>query len=251
MCGILGFVSDKEIDSKEFENNLLKLYHRGHDDHGIYMDDDVAFGQTRLSIIDLSKNAHQPMTSENYVIIYNGEIYNFKEIKKDLLSKGYKFHSLSDTEVILKGFIEYKEQIVDRLNGMFAFAIYDKKNKEIFLARDRSGIKPLFYYKDSKTFVFSSEMKTLKKYSKRVSFDAKILFLLLGYIPEPFSIYENILMFPAGCYGHFKNNELKIVKYSQYKYEPKIKKTYNEIVSDIRKLFYNSVKRELISDVSI
>ena len=253
MCGILGQVSNENIDEKIFYNELLKLNHRGPDDNGIFIDKNVALGHTRLSIIDLSDLAHQPMISNcgRYILIYNGEIYNYKDIKKDLETKGYFFKSHSDTEVILNGFIEYKERIVDKLNGMFAFAIYDKLSKELFLARDRSGIKPLYYFKNYKDFVFSSELKCLIRYSKIYNIDAKILFLLLGYVPEPITIYDKIFSFPAGHYAFFKDGQLKFYKFDEYKFEPKIKKPYREIISDIRILFNQSVQRHLISDAPL
>ncbi|MDB4056840.1 asparagine synthase (glutamine-hydrolyzing) [Candidatus Thioglobus sp.] len=252
MCGILGELSLNKIDETIFKSNLLKLNHRGPDDYGVYFEEGIALGQTRLSIMDLSQDGHQPMISNcgDYVIIYNGEIYNFQEIKEELHQKGHSFHSHTDTEVILNGYIEYKENIVSKLNGMFSFSIYNKVTKELFLARDRSGIKPLYYF-DKKGFAFSSELKTLKKYSERVNLDAKILFLLLGYVPEPITIYEDILIFPAGYYGFYKNNGLELFKYDEYKYVPKIIKPYKEIVSDTSKLFHNAIKRQLVSDAPI
>jgi asparagine synthase (glutamine-hydrolysing) len=137
------------------------------------------------------------------------------------------------------------------LNGMFAFSIYDNTTKELFLARDKSGIKPLYYFKDNHDFIFSSELKSIKKHPNNVNFNAKILFFLLGYIPEPYTIYENISMFPAGHYGLYENNKLNIIKYDEYKFEPKIIKPYKEIVSDVRELFDNSIKRHLVSDAPI
>jgi len=253
MCGILGKSASDSINEESFKSDLLKMTHRGPDDFGSYFSEKVAFGQTRLSIIDLSKSGHQPMVSkcDNYVIIYNGEIYNFKEIKEDLLKKGYDFFSNSDTEVILNGFIEYKEEIVKKLNGMFVFSIYNKRKKEIFLARDRSGIKPLYFFKNKTELVYSSEIKVLKKYTKNINRDAKILFLLLGYVPEPYTIYEKISMFPAGCYGYYIDNKLKITKYTGYEFEPKIVKPYEKIVTDVSSLFDSAIKRHLISDAPI
>ena len=253
MCGILGRLSNKSIDKSGFQKTLNLLDHRGPDDNGVYFDNNVAFGHTRLSILDLTNHGHQPMLSENeeYVLVYNGEVYNFEEIKVDLEKKGHQFHSHSDTEVILKGFIEYKEQIVDKLNGMFAFAIYHKTNGDIFLARDRSGIKPLYYFHDGSEFAFSSEIKTLKSFSSRLNLDAKILFLLLGSVPEPMTIYEDIFMFPAGYYAYFSNGVLKTTKYDEYQYEPKIAKPYQEIVKDVNSLLHESIKRHLISDAPI
>ena len=253
MCGILGQISNKNIDEKIFYNELFKLNHRGPDDNGIFIDKNVALGHTRLSIIDLSDLAHQPMISEcgRYIVVYNGEIYNYKDIKKDLEKKGYFFRSHSDTEVILNGFIEYKEEISDRLNGMFAIAIYDKLSKELFLLRDRSGMKPLYYFKNYQNFVFSSELKCLVGYSKIYNIEAKILFLLLGYVPEPLTIYDKISSFPAGHYAFFKDGQLKFYKFDEYKFEPKIKKPYREIISDIRTLFNQSIQRHLISDAPL
>ena len=253
MCGILGQISNLTINQDLFTSDLLKLKHRGPDDYGTYFDNTIALGQTRLSIIDLSKKGHQPMISncENYIIIFNGEIYNFEEIRADLISKNYKFNSNTDTEVILNGYIEYKEQIVNKLNGMFAFSIYDKTNEELFLARDRSGIKPLYTYHDDKTFTFASEIKSIKRFSKGIDTNSKILFFLLGYIPEPVTIYENIYSFPAGCFGFLKNNKLSIKEFDKYNYEPKINKPYKEIISDVKELFNNSIKRHLISDAPI
>ena len=252
MCGILGCISNN-IDRVEFELNLSKLNHRGPDDSGVYFDDNIALGQTRLSIVDLSKNGHQPMISScgNFIIVFNGEIYNFEEIKRDLIQKKYKFHSNTDTEVILNGYIEYKEKIADKLSGMFAFSIYNKREKELFFARDRSGIKPLYYLIDNQNFLFASELKAIKKHSPAINFDAKILFLLLGYVPEPFTIYENISMFPAGYYGYYRNGKLKKSKYDKYEYEPKIIKPYSEILSNTRELLQNSIKRHLVSDAPI
>jgi len=253
MCGILGHISNQSINQTDFLANLLRLNHRGPDDSGAYFDDNIALGQTRLSIVDLSEKGHQPMISEcgNYVIVYNGEIYNFKEIRQDLISKKYKFNSLTDTEVILNGFIEYKEKVVNKLNGMFAFSIYNKSTKELFLARDKSGIKPLYYYHGREQFVFSSELKVLKKYSPNDSLEAKILFLLLGSLPEPITMYENIVAFPAGHYGVYKSKKLKTVKYDEYSFEPKINKPYKEIIKDVGDLFDKSIQRHLVSDAPI
>ena len=145
MCGINGF---NWKDEYKIEKMNSRLKHRGPDDEGIYVDEEVSLGHLRLSIIDLSKNGHQPMFDrrERFYIVYNGEVYNFKELRAELESLGYSFKSNTDTEVILYSYIQWQERCLDRFNGMFAFAIYDSESKRVFLARDRMGIKPLYYY---------------------------------------------------------------------------------------------------------
>tara|TARA_B100001057_G_C22871773_1_gene959330 strand:+ start:3896 stop:5632 length:1737 start_codon:yes stop_codon:yes gene_type:complete len=253
MCGILGKVSNSKIDKSNFNNDLSLLSHRGPDSHGTFFYDNIALGHTRLSIIDLSQCGHQPMEDQNdkYVIIYNGEIYNFKSIRDELISKGYSFKSKSDTEVILNGYIEFKEKIVNKLEGMFSLCILNKRNREVFLARDRMGIKPLYYYNDGKSFTFSSEIRPLKKYSSGLNAEAKILFLALGSVPEPVTIYNNIYSFPKGHFGFFKNGNLKISKYAQEKYLPKIKSNYQNIVFNTKNYLHKSIKNHLISDAPI
>jgi len=162
MCGICGFNwEDKEI-IKEMSDTLA---HRGPDQYGLYTDKFVSLGHQRLSIIDLSEKGKQPMSNENgdIWVAYNGEIYNFKEIRKDLEGKGHIFKSETDTEIIVHAYEEYGIKCVNLFNGMFAFAIYDSKNKKIMLARDRLGIKPLYYYYDkiNNKFIFASEIKSI------------------------------------------------------------------------------------------
>ena len=166
MCGIYGEVSlNQTIDHLRINKNLQLLDHRGPDDEGIWINDDrkIAFGFKRLSIIDLSKRGNQPMidSSNNYVIIFNGEIYNFKKLKKQLQKKGHQFKSISDTEVLLKAYIEWPNEFILKIEGMFSIAIFDKKQKKIILARDPAGQKPLYYYHSESEFKFSSELKPI------------------------------------------------------------------------------------------
>lgn len=256
MCGIVGFLSKNEIDKNEFLSLVNSLNHRGPDDFGTYeikKNNNVFLGHTRLSIIDLSNNGHQPMKSEcsRYIIVFNGEIYNFKEIRNSLKEKGHSFFSTSDTEVILKGFIEYREKIFSKLNGMFAIAIYDTFEDKLYLARDKSGVKPLYYLINDEKLIFSSEIKVLKKYSNEINNDAKILFLLFGYIPEPITIYKSINIFPSGNYSVYTKNKLDFYEFDSYKFSPKTTKHEEEIISDIRSLLEKSVERHLISDANI
>ena len=253
MCGILGEVSTRGVDREDFEERLLKMHHRGPDSSGTYFDDSVALGQTRLSIMDLSKDGYQPMVSScgNYVIIYNGEIYNFKELRAQLFDSGIGFKSQTDTEVVLNGFIAFGERFVRQLNGMFAFSIYNKATKELFLARDKSGIKPLYYHNIDNVFSFSSELKAFPNYLLKTNFEAKILFLLLGYIPEPHTIYEKVFMFPAGYCGYYRKDGLTLEKFADYQYHPKHTKSYDEIVLDSKEIFNRSVERHMVSDAPI
>ena len=166
MCGIVGFVDYHKRSSKEKLKNMTDvLHHRGPDDSGYSFYDEekyqIGLGHRRLSILDLSKHGHQPMTFENYEIAYNGEVYNFKEIRKELETLGYSFDSDSDTEVILNLFIRDKHACVNKLRGMFAFAIHDKETDELFVARDRLGIKPLNYYWDGQRLIAGSEIKAI------------------------------------------------------------------------------------------
>ena len=164
MCGIYGeFPVNKKIDPSIL---IDALSHRGPDDNGYLNLNEGIFVHTRLSVIDLTQNAKQPMSSKcgRYSIIFNGEIYNFLELKNELINKGHNFYSKSDTEVILIGFKEWKHELFHKLNGMFAFSIYDKSNKELFLVRDRIGIKPLYYIHKQNQISFSSEVSSLGLY---------------------------------------------------------------------------------------
>lgn len=153
MCGINGFNWKDEYIIEKMNSSLR---HRGPDDEGIYVDEEVSLGHLRLSIIDLSENGHQPMSDrqDKFFIIYNGEVYNFQALREELELLGYSFKSNTDTEVILYSYMQWKERCLEKFNGMFAFAVYDSESKRLFLARDRMGIKPLYYYFDEKTKFF-------------------------------------------------------------------------------------------------
>ncbi|MGB8318324.1 MAG: hypothetical protein WCE54_09385, partial [Ignavibacteriaceae bacterium] len=167
MCGFVGLIN--KINSK-IDPQLLKLMadtlsHRGPDDEGSFIDNNIGFYHKRLSIIDLS-SGHQPMSFGNYTLVYNGEIYNYIELREELKSKGHKFVTQSDTEVIIRMYDEYGVDSINLLNGMFAFLLYDKKEQKIIAARDHFGIKPLYYYNDHNFLVFASEIKTILKHRK-------------------------------------------------------------------------------------
>ena len=199
MCGIVGAFNPNGIKKIDLEPALKILHHRGPDSKGTFYDDNICLGHTRLSIIDLSKEADQPMIDEDLVIVFNGEIYNYREIKRILRAKGHLFKTKSDTEVILKAYRQWGERCVHDLEGMWAFCIYDKTNNSIFLSRDRIGEKPLVYYKDKNdgTFYFASELPALMKIAKidkEIDYQALHLYFINNYrhIPANETIFENV-----------------------------------------------------------
>ncbi len=180
MCGINGF---NWKDKKLIQSMNKEIRHRGPDDTGYYSDSRISLGSVRLSIIDLSPKGHMPMFSSDkkLVIVHNGEIYNFNEIKKELIKKGYKFRSRTDTEVILYSYKEWGPDCVKKFNGMWAFCIYDKEKNILFLSRDRFGIKPLYYYFKKGRFIFASEIKAILQHPVKRKANDKIIFDFLFY----------------------------------------------------------------------
>lgn len=217
MCGIAGIVSEQAFDQLELTSMTMALSHRGPDAQNTFFNDTstVGLGHTRLSIIDLSCEANQPMISDDgrFVIVFNGEIYNYRSLRRDLekLDTSLKFQTNSDTEVILHGFAHWGENIAAKLQGMFAFAIYDQRKNKLFFCRDRIGKKPLYYFRDKDRFVFASEIKALVKSpaikaNLSVNYEALYTFLHIGYIPEPHSIYTSIHKFPAGHFAFVEDD---------------------------------------------
>lgn len=255
MCGIAGFFSTSNFFSKEDLFDMTKvLGHRGPDAEGYFTDKCVGLGHKRLSILDLSPAANQPMHSHcgNFLIIYNGEVYNYKELA---LKYNLSLKTTCDTEVILEAYIKIGPKILNELNGMFAFAIYNKTEKKLLIARDRIGIKPLFYYWDGKTFAFASELKSffqIKKISfKEINKQAIANFLYLGYIPEPETIYTKISKFPSGKYLEIDSSGFKITSYWNLKDQINAA-TISDIETakpKLKQLIESSVSYRLISDV--
>ena len=254
MCGIVAFYSNENNTEFRISSITKGLNHRGPDASDIKIFGNYGIGHTRLSIIDLNEVSNQPFQSinERYYIVYNGEIYNYKEIRKELESIGYKFKSNSDTEVILNGFIHYGEEVVVKLNGMFSFIIYDKVERSFFIARDRFGIKPLFYYKKDKNFWFCSELQPINKnFDLKTSVEGAAMLLLLGCIPGSRTIYSDVYKFPSGHCGTLQNGDLNIKQFYSSEFEPKINSTTIEIVSSVKKYVESSIKKSLISDAPI
>jgi asparagine synthase (glutamine-hydrolysing) len=261
MCGISGkvFLNSNKVDYFDIKSMNEKIAHRGPDDSGVFISEDekVGLGNQRLSVIDLSQNGHMPMSFKNkYTITYNGEIYNFKDEKKDLTKQGVKFKSNSDTEVILALYDKYKFDCLKHLRGMFAFAIYDKKNQTIFLARDRIGKKPLKYFFDNQVFIFASELKAIlsqKEVKKEVDWDAIGEYLTYGYVPSPKTGFLNINKLDPGSYLilDLKNKDLKKVRYWRPDYSEKLDLSENDWQKSIIAKMRESVRLRMISDVPI
>jgi asparagine synthase (glutamine-hydrolysing) len=264
MCGVAGIVSDVRVDPAWIDVMTSCLSHRGPDAHGIYFskEGNVALGHTRLSIIDLSADANQPMYSADnrYIIVFNGEIYNYKILSAELCAKfpELRFRTGSDTEIILEGFARLGHRIFEKLDGMFALAIYDQQEKRLTLCRDKIGKKPLFYYHANGQFIFSSEIKSLLKLpplhvNRKVNPSALYTFLHLGYIPEPDTAYLAIKKFPAASYGVVENNHLNILPFWNIVDHALAKKDWTEkgAISALRNAVTNAVEKRLISDVPV
>ena len=254
MCGFCGYINKKEKESIKKMNDAI--IHRGPDDESYYKDDFIAMGFRRLSIIDL-KGGRQPMTNEDdtMIITFNGEIYNFKEIKEDLIKKGHTFKTNADTEVILHGYEEYKEKILDKLRGMFAFAIWDKNNKKLFCARDHFGQKPFYYGIFNDTFMYASEIKSLlyhPDFKKEVNKEA-----LKPYLTFQTSVLEET--FFKGVYklrpGHyltydFNTNKIETKEYYNINFKPK-EQDFDKLVEKIDDTITKSIDYHIISDVPV
>ena len=258
MCGIAGFL-DNSSNSRKSEGLILKMlesiHSRGPDEKGIFMYKNFSFGIARLKIIDLFTGS-QPVYNEkkDLVVVLNGEIYNFKELRSSLQRKNHKFYTNSDTEVLIHLYEEYKEKMLDKLNGMFAFAIYNKKNNELFIARDRIGIKPLYYFHDDKNFAFASELKALFHLDfikKELNHHALVNYLMLEYIPAPLSIFKNILKLLPGHYLILKKNKVITRQYWDVKSDKIKYKNFSEVKENFKSLLDSSVKLRLISDVPL
>ena len=255
MCGICGIYNFDYLKVLEKDIYLMneEMHLRGPDDSGVYIRNNIGIGMKRLSIIDID-NGHQPMTSNDgeVILVFNGEIYNYIELRKDLINKGYQFLTSSDTEVIIVMYKEYGENFVKKLNGMFAICLFDKKLNKFLITRDRVGIKPLFYYLDEKKIVFASSINSIKKNCPNIKIDNKnfLLYLSLNYIPNSNSIYNQINKLKPGHYIKIENNKVEFINYwSLPKNKNKInKEEFDEILEE---LIVDSIKIQSRSDVEV
>jgi asparagine synthase (glutamine-hydrolysing) len=254
MCGIAGF----NWTSKESVEKMADtLRHRGPDDRGIYLDTNVSLGHTRLSIIDLSPKGHQPMESQDLVLIYNGEIYNFKELRKQLESKGYRFNSGTDTEVLLYSYHFWGPACAEKFDGMWAFCIYDKKKNTLFLSRDRFGIKPLYYYFDSDRFIFASELKAITSHNINFKIDTRAVnfFFYQKYIGDNLTIFENCYKLRPCENLFFDLNDKKIRLEKYYNLEQDVARHQEiplaERLQSLETTLAEAVEERLVADVPV
>ena len=231
------------------------IAHRGPDQYGTYTDDSISLGSRRLSVIDLRENGRMPMANQDASIwlTYNGEIYNFQELRDELRAKGHTFQSRTDTEVIVHAYEEYGMGCLDKLNGMFAFALWDRNKGELFLARDRIGIKPLYYYFNKSKLVFASEIKSiLEDPEVEREIDPQSLYQYIGYefVPAPNTIFRHIYKLPQAHYLRFKDGEIELTKYWDIRFDYE---THSEdyYVEQLRERLKESVRKQLVSDVPL
>jgi asparagine synthase (glutamine-hydrolysing) len=256
MCGITGYygINQQCLFEDELTDSVRFLKHRGPDAHGQLITAKAGLGHTRLSIIDLSENASQPMLSEdgNFILVFNGEIYNYIDLKDRLKRKGAQFNSSSDTEVILRGFELLGDGIFELLQGMFAIAVYNKKDHQLTLARDRFGIKPLYYYKGDEQVFFASELGALLTFPIPRKLDKNVLsqYFRFNYIPGNDAIIDGVKQVKPGNYIFFDKNGVKEHAYYQIR-KSNIKIDYNEAIEHIHTLLDQSVEERLIADVPV
>ncbi|QQS66440.1 MAG: asparagine synthase (glutamine-hydrolyzing) [Chlorobiota bacterium] len=257
MCGFVGIVSKNIIDDKNLLAMRDTLTHRGPDSCGVYISPNhrVGLGFRRLSIIDLTEAGSQPMSTidGDLTIVFNGEVYNYSSIKQELLSLGYSFNSQSDSEVVLYSYKQWGADCLQKFQGMFAFAIYDLQKNNLFIARDRLGIKPLYYFHDYNNFVFGSELKSIIQFTnfkKEICKDALNDYFAYGYVPNNKSIFKGVNKLEAGYKLIYSNGTISLNKYWELRYNPK-HQTEDEIVSTIYDKLKSSVKLWSVSDVPV
>lgn len=262
MCGITGIFhfNDHPVSSVILKKMTNALAHRGPDGEGIWVDKHIGLGHRRLAIIDLTETGKQPMHAHDhrYTITYNGEIYNYKELRKELESEGLQFYSQSDTEVILYSFAKWREKCLDKFNGMFAFAIWDRHKKELFLARDRYGIKPLYIFRKNQTLLFGSEIKAILKhpdYTTELDKEALIEYFTFQNLFTNKTLFKDINILEAGHYLKINTsqtqNTLPIQYWDFHFHESEEKISEREWEEELDRLFTQSVKRQLVSDVEV
>lgn len=260
MCGITGVFAFNEIGRFNLPNISLAtetLEHRGPDFQKVFVGDFVALGHRRLSIIDLNAQSNQPMSAEDgrYQLVFNGEIYNYKSLRQELSSKGVQFETESDTEVLLQLLIHEGKDALNKLNGFFAFAFYDQQKEEMLVARDRYGIKPLYYLEDEDRFIFASELRAILKFGikKKIDTNSLYTYLQLNYLPAPMSMVKGVKKLMPGQYAVVKKKSVEINSYYELKttFEKPFQGTYEDAQVQLKALMEKSVERRLVADVPL
>ena len=258
MCGIAGFTQFHQTfgDTQTLELMGQSIYHRGPDAGGTYLENAVGLCHRRLSIIDVSESGNQPLisTDEQYVIVFNGEIYNFLELRESLLTEGYQFHTHTDTEVILALYARDGKDCLQHLDGMFAFALWDKPNQSLFLARDRIGKKPLYYYPFDNDIVFASELKALLQLEiipRKIRVDSVYDFFAYQYVPDPKTIFEGIFKLEPGHYLEVDQSGIKKSQYWDISFETQSSESEGQLKEKLINLIEKCTKNRMISDVPL
>ncbi len=248
MCGI--YITNIPFSEEEVKQKLELIKYRGPDNTGIDKIDDLTFGHLRLSILDLDVRSHQPMQFEEFTIVFNGEIYNFQEIKKELSDLGYIFNTTGDTEVLLKGYMEWGESLVPKLNGMFAFAIYNASIRKIFCSRDRLGVKPFYYSWKEGKFEICSQLRPISQ-NKVIDEDAISMYLDCTYIPSPYTVYKDVYKLPPGNNIEIDLNTQKITIKAYWNLKDFTDEglSYKDAKDQLHKLLKDAVKIRLQADV--
>lgn len=257
MCGFAGFYGRQEQDNTKILENMLKtIIHRGPDSEGKYLDEKVALGHRRLSIVDLSEHGDQPMFNEDHsmVLVYNGEIYNYQELLEELIAAGHIFSSHTDSEVILHGYEEWGCKLTEKLRGMFAFVIWDKKKNQLFGARDIFGIKPFYYSKMKNTFLFGSEIKSLLEhpdFEKELNMDALKLYLSFQFVPTNETFFKNVYCLPPAHYFFYDGKEYRQKCYYSMEFQADDSKNHQQRLKEMEEVLEETVHAHKTGDVEI
>ena len=256
MCGFTGFVGQLDNQEETLVNMMNTIVHRGPDSDGKYIDEDAALGFRRLSIIDLSKEGDQPLYNEDRskVLVFNGEIYNYQELRKELIDAGHTFTSNTDSETLLHGYEQWGEKLLSRLRGMYAFAIWDIPKKRLFAARDIFGIKPLYYAQMNNTLLFGSEIKSFiehPRFNKVFNEAALGNYLSFQFVPTNETFFKGVFCLQPGHYFIYENGKLKITRYFEPHFTGDSKKSFKETVDEVEAVMKDSVKMHKISDVEV
>ena len=256
MCGIVGFTNNIDNSDKVLGKMMDRIKHRGPDAEGKYIDEGIALGHRRLSIIDVSSSGDQPIFNEDgsLVIIFNGELYNYQEIREKLVAAGHIFNTNTDTEVLIHGYEEYGEKLLNMLRGMFSFVIWDKNKKELFGARDFFGIKPMYYANMNGTLMFGSEIKSFlehPKFTKELNTTALENYLTFQYSPTSETFFKNVYKLPPAHYFRFKDGKFEAKRYWDVRFNADEKPVLDEWVKNISDTFHNSVEAHKIADVEV